>query len=467
MVRPQFPFGLLKPAGEEEGLLGGEEGRLDAQAALGVGQVGVAVFGQALIAGLGPLLGDPHEGEPVAQQRRVGGVDVGALLGQGLRLGHHLGDAIPAGAGLGLEDRILGHLGAQLILGLLDAGHGVGILQPREVAIDRLQAVLDAEDLGVDLAGGLGRGLRVAQQGLLVLLQGCQPLGDGEVPGVGHLGQRVLAAGAAGMPRDEGEVAGLQAPVGPVEEVLRVVGLPVLVDPEDGEVQVVAGEGEVVIVAAEEGDLLLGREDQADVRVLLVAVDPVLAALVEVHVLAGEAGLHLHLLLDLLDLDFAGLLGLLLGHAGLHGLVDPVRDVVHGHECEYLQARHLDLLLPGGRGEAVLHVVVILVAHPLDPPAAHVVVGEHQAVGAHEGTRAAGEAQGRQADMVQPGLIRGPAVLRLDLLRGQVVEGPHALLGAEGGTGQDEGQQGQGKGSEAGSHGVSGVMDATIVSLSI
>ena len=466
MLRTQLLGGLFQPLGEEEQLLLLVVGRGDTEAGLGGLQVGIAVLGQALLAGQCLLVGDAHQGHGVAQQGGVGRAHVQALFGH--PLGHPGGllDLHPAVAGGGGQLGILGHLGAQVLLGGLDAGHGLLVLEPRPVAGGGLEAVLDAEDLRVGLAGGLGRGLGVGHQRLLAPLHGLEAHGDGEVAGVDHLGQGVLAAGAARVARDEGQVAGFEPALGPLEEVLGLVRLAVLVDAEDREVQVVAGEGEVVGVAAEEGDLLLGGEDQPHVRVLLVAVDPVLAALVEGDVLAGEAALLLHGLLELLDLGLAQLQGLLVRRAGLDGGVEAGGDVLHGHERHQLETRHLELLLAGGGGEAALHVVRLLAAHALDPAPSHMMVGQHEAVRAHEGAGAAGEAQGREADVIEPGLVRRPAVGRLDLLGGQVLKRPHPLFGPEGGAREGEGEQRQGE--RAGDHGDSTRSERrNIVSLSI
>ena len=75
----------------------------------------------------------------------------------------------------------------------------------------------------------------------------------------------------------------------------------VLVDAEQREVEIVAREGEVVGIAAEERHLLLGREDEPDVGVLLVAVEPVLRALVERDDVGAQAGLVEAFLFDLRD----------------------------------------------------------------------------------------------------------------------------------------------------------------------
>jgi hypothetical protein len=70
--------------------------------------------------------------------------------------------------------------------------------------------------------------------------------------------------------------------------VRRAQRLPVLVDAEERHVEVVARIGEVVRVAAVEGDLLLGHHHQAHVVVALEAVERVAPALVEAHHLAVE-----------------------------------------------------------------------------------------------------------------------------------------------------------------------------------
>ena len=67
---------------------------------------------------------------------------------------------------------------------------------------------------------------------------------------------------------------------GPLEIVLRLQGLIVFVDAEECHVEVIAGVGEVVGVAAKEGNLLFRRKYQPDVGVLLVSIEPVFAAAV-------------------------------------------------------------------------------------------------------------------------------------------------------------------------------------------
>ena len=83
--------------------------------------------------------------------------------------------------------------------------------------------------------------------------------------------RRCWPVGAAGVAGDEDEFVLLAAVRAPLQVVLDLDRLVVLVDAEEADVEVVARVLEVVRVAAEEGDLLLGGEDEADVGVLLEA----------------------------------------------------------------------------------------------------------------------------------------------------------------------------------------------------
>ena len=74
-----------------------------------------------------------------------------------------------------------------------------------------------------------------------------------------------------GWPATKTSSSSLRAVRAPLQVVLDLGRLAVLVDAEEADVEVVARVLEVVRVAAEEGDLLLGGEDEADVGVLLEA----------------------------------------------------------------------------------------------------------------------------------------------------------------------------------------------------
>src|SRR5262249_56031104 len=65
--------------------------------------------------------------------------------------------------------------------------------------------------------------------------------------------------------------------------MLDLRGPPVLIYAEESNVQVMAREGEVVVIAAEIGYLLFDRKDQPYVGVPFEAVEPVFAAVIERH----------------------------------------------------------------------------------------------------------------------------------------------------------------------------------------
>src|SRR5205814_697916 len=87
----------------------------------------------------------------------------------------------------------------------------------------------------------------------------------------------------------------------PLQVVLNLRRLAVFVDPEEAHIEVEARKLEVVRIAAEERDLLLGREDQADVGVALETIKMIRAALVERDDIAPQARLLARLLFDFRD----------------------------------------------------------------------------------------------------------------------------------------------------------------------
>src|SRR5207248_9861327 len=86
----------------------------------------------------------------------------------------------------------------------------------------------------------------------------------------------------------------------PAEVMVGVEGLAALVGAEEGDVEVVAREVEVVGIAAEEGDGELRREDEAHVLEAPVLVQMVAAAVIERDDVAADLGIPAGaLLLDL------------------------------------------------------------------------------------------------------------------------------------------------------------------------
>ena len=155
---------------------------------------------------------------------------------------------------------------------------------------------------------------------------------------------RIQAVGLAGIPGHEHQVVLLQPRRIPLQVVRRLDRLAVLVDAEEADVEIVAGILEVVRIAAEEGDVLLGREDQPHVGVFLVAVEVVQPALVERDHVAPQAGLVERLLLD--GVHHRAALFLRLGRAGgrLHRRVDPLGHVLDAHQHVQFRVGALELL---------------------------------------------------------------------------------------------------------------------------
>lgn len=67
------------------------------------------------------------------------------------------------------------------------------------------------------------------------------------------------------------------------------------------------------------------------------------------------------------------------------------------------------------------------------------MVGHHQPVFGDQAARAAaGQAHGRQPDLIQPWLVGGESVFRFYFTGREIVEGPHPLIGAHQGGGAGE-----------------------------
>ena len=379
----------------------------------------------------------------MAQQGDAARGDVAGLLQQRLLARHGLVHPPPALGHAGLQRGVLGHGGLQGGLRVSHLLEVLGLGQAQQLPAEALVAVLDAVDGVGRNAPGLGRGGGQGLQRRLLAVHGLQLEGDADVPRIDHLRVGLLAVGGARMARDEGQLTHGDALGAEGQEGLGVVGLAVLVDTEQGEVQVVARVGVVVGIAAKGRDLQLRGGGEAHVRELLVAVEPVFAALVEGHGLAGEARLRLLGLAQVRQGVAPGGEGVLVGGPGLHGAVHPRGDILGGHQHHQLEARHLQLLLAGGGGDPVPDQIGLGTGDLGDGPTAHVVVGDHQAVAAHEGPGAAREAHRGELQGLQPGGAQLHPVLRLDLLHRDVVEGPHPLVSAERRQGKQQSKGGK------------------------
>ena len=206
-------------------------------------------------------------------------------------------------------------------------------------------------------------------------------------------------------------------------------GLIVLVDAEDREVDVPPGVREVVRIPSEERDPELRGQDEPHVGVLLVPVKVVLAPRVQRDRVAAQSGLLVAFLLELRLFGLLRLEHLGVGHAGLDASVDPGRDVLDPFEHVQLEIRALDFFRGRFRDVTGFDVVALGGRDLLYAVSADVMIGQDEAALGHEGSRpAVVEADRGQPHVVEPGLVRSPAVLLLQRGRGNVVVGPHPLV---------------------------------------
>src|SRR5690606_34028610 len=186
--------------------------------------------------------------------------------------------------------RVLGDRRAEGRFLLRLAGHDARILERLELTGQELAAVGDAEEVVLGDACVL---LRAGGEVLkLDLLPPEIPQDEGvlDVAQEAEMVEGVEAARRARVADDDRQVAVAAARLAPGEVVLGLERLAALVDAEEGDVKAVARVLEVVGGAAEEGDGLLGSEDEADIREPLVAIKMVPPPLIEGDDLGEQAG---------------------------------------------------------------------------------------------------------------------------------------------------------------------------------
>src|SRR6185369_2554991 len=166
----------------------------------------------------------------------------------------------------------------------------------------------------------------------------------------------------------------------PLQKVLELYGFVVFIDAEETDIEVVARIFEIVGVAAEEGDVFFGGEDEANVGVLFVLVEVVLAALKEGDDVAAEARFVEVFFFDVVDYGAAGELRVGGGLAGLYGVVDLAGDVFDVHQDVELKVYALELV-GGGLGEvAGFDQVARFGAHFGEGVGTDMMIGHHEAI---------------------------------------------------------------------------------------
>ncbi len=245
------------------------------------------------------------------------------------------------------------------------------------------------------------------------------------------------------MPRNEDQVAVFDASLRPLQIVVEMRRFVILVDPEESDVEIIAGICEVIRIAAEERDTEFRRKHEPDIRVLLVLVEVVNLAGIERYDITAHSGRRGTIFLDLRHGGALGLVGIRRRHLWLHTRVDLIGYILDADQLVELQVGALRLFGLRLSIEAGFDVVVAFRGKLLDALRAHVMVGEGQSVGRHEGSGAAVvESNRRQAKVVQPRLRDFKTVLGFDLVFWRSVVEPHAFVGC-GQSRKDKGKRQQ------------------------
>jgi hypothetical protein len=161
--------------------------------------------------------------------------------------------------------------------------HDGGIEQAGQFALEGFAAVLNAKQiiLGAPRIFLTARAERGEQY--VEAVKPRQSFGQTHVAQVFKFRHREQTARTSRMTGDENQIAIFGALLAPFQVVLNLRRLAVLVSAEETDIEVVAWVFEVIRVAAVKSNLLLGREDDADIGVAFEAVKMVAPALIKRH----------------------------------------------------------------------------------------------------------------------------------------------------------------------------------------
>lgn len=343
---------------------------------------GIAEFAQAIAAGLGGFIRGAKQcacdAEGVTAERVANfkeAIAEGDLAEFGLRVGDGLESTIGLGVGgIGSQPGTEGFFGGGL------ASHQDGIVEPCMAAVAGFAAVLVSEQLVLGAARVFLTAAAPGMEKHLKAFEAGQRVGELNIAKIFQLGHRHEAARTAGVAGDKCQLALGRAIPAPLEVVGDLDRLVVLVNSEQAKIEVETGILKIVGIASEEGDLLFGREGQADIGVTFESVEMVLSTLIQRHHVAAQACLVEGFFFDFRDDLPAGSEGVLGTHAGRHGGVHPGRHVGDGLENIEFQVHAFQLLGGGSRVESVAQVVLFLAAELLDRVGADMVVGNDEAV---------------------------------------------------------------------------------------
>ena len=156
--------------------------------------------------------------------------------------------------------------------------------------------------------------------------------------------------------------------------------LPVFVDAKDADIEIVTRILEIVGIAAVKSDLLLRREDDANVVVSFVLIEMVKAALIKCNHIRAKAGLLFTFLFDLRNHVAARTVCLIGRHARLDGGVHPRGYIFDRHEHVQFEIGAFNFFGPRSRVKAVAQVIVLLAGGFLQGISADMMIRDNKPI---------------------------------------------------------------------------------------
>ena len=152
--------------------------------------------------------------------------------------------------------------------------------------------------------------------------------------------------------------------------------LPVFVDAKDADIEIITRILEIVGIAAVKSDLLLRREDDANVVVSFVLIEMVKAALIKCDHVRAEAAPLFTFLFDLRNRVAARTVCLIGRQAGFDGGVYPRGYIFDRHEHVQLEIGALNFFGPRSRVKTLAQIIVFLAGGFLQGVSADMMIGD-------------------------------------------------------------------------------------------
>src|SRR5262249_16618371 len=146
---------------------------------------------------------------------------------------------------------------------------------------------------------------------------------------------------------------------GPLEKMGSLQRLSVFVYTKESNIEIVARVGEVVVITAEESDLLFGSKYETNVRIFLKTIEPIFASAVERNDFAAQSCFIGRRLLDRRSCRFALFIGFLVRCSGLYGALNLACYVFIRREDIDFEIRRTELFDSCAGEKALFRVVPI------------------------------------------------------------------------------------------------------------